>query len=301
MQTYLIINPVAGKNQSTQIISRLLDRLNIEHPQVKVIFTEKRGDARRLGFEFKNDNAKIIICGGDGTINEVINGLGAYCAPIIDIFPIGSGNDFARELSVTQDFDSFFSNLDVNSYKNIDLGQIVISDNQKNDIFLFSSSCGIGFDALAAYYSNLNQKLKGITLYLVSVFKALKKYPVSRINLHCEGEEYSQDSIMISIGNGKTSGGGFKLLPHASINDGKLDISIIAYLNRLKILYYLPIAIFGKHTHFKIVKYFKFKECEITLNPGNYLHIDGEIISTDLKNIKVSILPGALKFRNKQN
>ncbi|MHC1737213.1 MAG: diacylglycerol kinase family protein [Ignavibacteriaceae bacterium] len=299
MKTYLIINPVAGKNRSTHLISRLVDRINTDFPEIQVLFTEKRGDARQFGFDLRNEKVKIVICGGDGTINEVINGLGAHSAPIIDIFPIGSGNDMARELHVTSDFDQFFSNLSLKTYKLIDLGQIIISDNNhKDEISFFAGSCGIGFDALAAHYSNLNKKLKGLTLYLVSVFKALRNYPVSRTVVKWEEKEYSNDSIMISIGNGKTSGGGFKLLPHASIDNGELDISIISYLNRLKILYYLPIAIFGKHTHFQIVKYFKFKECEISLNPGNYLHIDGEVISTDLKNIKIKVLPGALKFRN---
>jgi len=298
MLIYFIINPIAGKNQNVNRIARLLDELNKRFPEANVLFTEKRGDAYKFGQLLSDKQAKVVICGGDGTINEVLNGLGAHSSPIVDIYPIGSGNDLARELKISDNLDYLLNNLKIETFKLIDLGEITLFDEKYTETkHLFGSSCGIGFDALAAHYSNQNSKFKGLLLYLSSVFRALRNYPSSQLSLSIDKHHLSTTSMMVSIGNGKTSGGGFKLLPKAKIDDGELDISIIKYINRIKILFYLPIAIFGKHTKLKIVNYFKFKNCEISLNPGNYVHTDGEVLSTDIKKISIRVLPATLKFR----
>ena len=298
MNIYFIINPIAGKNQSIRKISLLIDRLNTEYPDAFIHFTESKGEGRKIAESLKGDVVKLIICGGDGTINEIVNGLGPYSSPIIDIFPIGSGNDLSRELNINNNIEELIKRIQDDEYRIIDLGEIVLTDDENRSVKqIFCSSCGIGFDALAAHFSNKNTKLKGLLLYLSSAFSALRNYSNSRLSGHIDGQSIRFNSMMVSIGNGKTSGGGFKLLPFAQVDDGKLDLSIINYLNRLKILFYLPIAIFGKHTKMKIVNYSKFESCSIQLDPGNYIHTDGEVISMNGIKVEIRVLKNALKIK----
>lgn len=101
---------------------------------------------------------------------------------------------------------------------------------------------------------------------------------------------------MISIGNGKTAGGGFRLTPLANPVDGLIDVCIVKKISKLKVLRILPFAIFGKHINDKSVVYFQTKELFVTSNEPVYIHADGEIKTNQMKSIRILLLNRYAKF-----
>ena len=294
MKTYFIINPIAGKGKNKQSIEKIVKLIPKYFDEHEIYFTKFQGDAKNFVSRLKEIECRIICCGGDGTINEVVNGIGAYSSVVLGVIPTGSGNDFAREIGYNFNIDVLLKSFSKSNYKIIDLGHLRITDNN----ILFAGSCGIGFDALSAYYSSRTKYLRGILLYLISVFKAISTYKSFKAEIHLNESILKKELMMISIGNGKTSGGGFKLLPNAKINDGLIDFCLINSLNPLQLLFYLPLAIWGKHIHIKHSEYFKQSNCKIKLYPGTYIHADGEVISTNIEEIEVTVIKNGLKVLN---
>lgn len=298
MKTIFLINPVAGRGRGKKYIDIINSNLNGKlRDGYNIFITQKRGDAKDFANKVKNEEIVLACIGGDGTLNEIINGLGAFSNVVLSVLPIGSGNDFSRSINGTSNLDVFFSKINEAIFKFIDIGKINLISKEGTSInHLFLNSCGIGFDALSAYYSNQKSRLKGLPLYLKAVTKSLRSYFPSEISIVIDKKiEIKGEKIMISIGNGKTSGGGFFLTPQAEIDDGKLDIAIAEHVSLIKILSLLPKAINGKYINSIHVKYQKLEDAVFQIQPGNYLHTDGEVISTNADNLEVSILKSALK------
>ena len=296
MKTYFLVNPIAGRGRGRKYIKLISEILKSRSEHDELFVTSRKGEAKEFAASIRNTECVLLCIGGDGTLNEIINGLGVHSDVILSVLPIGSGNDFARSINQKKSIYELVTELSKPDFIKIDIGQIYFQHEDKSIIHLFLNSCGIGFDALSAYFSNQKSMLKGLPLYLKAVIKSLLKYK----SFLFEGSFDSFTSItgqkmMLSIGNGQTSGGGFYLTPKAQINDGLLDIAIAEHLNFLKILFLLPKAITGKYIHTKHVEYLKFEKANVKIEPGNYIHSDGEVLSTSVKEVEIEIIKSSLK------
>lgn len=296
MKYLFIANPTAGKGKTKNLLSSIHNYLEKKKVNYQIIVTSKPGDIINIAKKNENDFDRIIVIGGDGTIHELINA-NVITKKTLGVLPTGSGNDFALTLGLKKNLYDDLDTLLNEKTLELDIGYCELTEFSGKKInFLFANSLGIGFDAEVAYSAKSIKFLRGLVLYLFGVFKTLIKYNFRRLEIHYDNESLNEEVFMISIGNGKTAGGGFKLTPLANPIDAKLDVCIVKKLSKLKVLYLLPLAIFGKHLSNKTVRYFKTKELNITSNQPIYLHADGEIRTNNLKSAKIVVLSRYAKF-----
>lgn len=297
MKTIIIVNKLAGKGKAFKVYQSIKDIVeNVD--SIKIFFTNHPGELGKICSEFKNEKCKIIIMGGDGTVNSVINGLGIKSNCSVAVAPIGSGNDFAKEFSWYHDknYRNMLERIIASEeYSKCDVGEIrYVSHENKNFNHLFLSSCGIGFDALVSAMSRKINYLRGLPLYLAAVVKSLTKYKAVDVISASHETNLIGSKLMVSIGNTKYAGGGFMLNPAAKIDDGILNACIPHYLKISKILQVLPKAIHGSHINLPEVKMLNFEKIAFEFGAPQYLHADGEVISESVSGCEIICHPNAL-------
>lgn len=296
MRYLFIANPVAGKGKTKKLINDIKKFLDNRKIDYELIQTYGPNTIKEIFSNIGNQFDRVIVIGGDGTIHELINSETVF-NKTLGVLPTGSGNDFALTLGLRK---NLYRNLEIildEKTLDIDIGYAEVTEfSGKKFSFLFANSLGIGFDAEVAALAKEIKFIRGLFLYLLSVFIVLFKYKFRTIKIEAQSFTTTEPLFMISIGNGKTAGGGFKLTPLASPVDGQLDICIVKKITKLKVLQILPLAIIGKHITNPAVEYIKTREIFISSDSPIFLHADGEIRSNNMKSVKVVLLNRHAKF-----
>jgi len=302
-KTVFIINPAAGKGKgvkSNLLISKYLRKHSID---AEIILTKKPKHATEIAKQLSQNIKRVISVGGDGTLNEVINGLSLSIEREVGILPIGSGNDFASALKMGKNFDANLLLLlsDAPNIQKVDIGHVEYSEHgdvKKKFETRFINSLGFGFDAYVAYLNQTNKKLNGIASYIYAVIRALSSFKTSSTEYSIDGKKIiSGKNLMLAIGNSKTTGGGFYLTPDAEINDGKFNLCTIDDVSNLKLLQALPKALFNKIKIVHEVSLDEFTALNIMVeNEGYFVHCDGENITRNIYSAEIAILKHELKF-----
>ncbi|WP_462253577.1 diacylglycerol/lipid kinase family protein [Ekhidna sp.] len=285
---FVVWNPFAGgkvaancKKLSTALEDRKID--------FQVFDTNETKSAAKTVSKYLDQTfTDLIVIGGDGTINESINGL-KYDIPV-GIIPSGTGDDFIKNISIGKTVNDFIDTAIDGTIIRIDLGQC----NDRK----FVNGVGIGFDGQIV--EDMTAKpvrfLKGHAAYYYHVLRILGGYREKQFQFSLDdGKKHSEELILLTIGNGTTFGGGFKLMPDAKIDDGVLEICEIGKVSPLR--RFLNVARLSKGTHgvLKEVKFHKSKEVLVEANDLLFAHIDGEKMGNPPFNI--TVLPKALQLR----
>ena len=243
----------------------------------------------------------VVAMGGDGTIHEVMNGLMQVPEnkrPIMGIVPIGSGNDFAYSINITQKPEHALAHaLKAEKIQAIDIGLMIDEYGRKE---YFDNSLGIGFDAIVTIRSHTLPIVKGFLMYLAAVIQTifLNHHP-SKMQLATESEKWEEDVIMLTLCNGPREGGGFMLSPDSKNDDGKMEFLTVKNLSRTTMFRLVPEFLKGTHMRFKQVRMGEFKSLTITSDRPLYIHSDGEIYTSfgsNLHKASFEVLPQALKI-----
>ncbi len=298
---YFIVNPGSRSGHGKavwQTVERILEREQVEY---HVFFTDYRYHATELAREITSRKEKLtlVALGGDGTIDEVINGIQDFARVTFAYIPTGSSNDFARSLNLPTDTEEAVLNILHPKYlQKIDLG-LALMDGEEHR---FAVSCGCGFDAavcheaLASRFKNLLNKLKlGKLTYVGIALKQIimSKYFASTLILDDHKTLRYKKTFFIAGMNCRYEGGGLLLTPNAKPNDGLIDICVVEGLPRLVIATMLPTAYIGKHTIFPGIHLFRAKKFELKFGEQVTFHTDGEPFYVQ-RNITVSCLPKCL-------
>lgn len=295
MNSYtFIVNPIAGHVRSSGIINKLSSLASLHPNKYKLIITEQPTHATSIARDLtKNSLAtNIVAVGGDGTVNEVINGFNLDSPSSLAVLPYGSGNDVGRFL-YNNKHSKFLDMLIKSEYTETvayDVGIAEITDINGN-VFKkkFINAVGIGFDAYVAYLNQYEKVLTGIPSYLIAVFKALRSSTGIDMKIGIGDREISQKCLLVTIGNGKTSGGGFFLNPDADPTDGELNITTVEFGPRSEILRNLPFALINKLHRVKKASFYKGNTICLELSSPYYVHLDGEIASENAVKINVNL------------
>ena len=238
MRHLFIINPAAGKKGSTAKLEALLARLSFDH---EVVYTERAGDAELLARQAaaSGQPVRIYACGGDGTLNEVVNGAAGYGNVAITCVPKGTGNDFLKIFG--SDYRKQFYDLEalaIGPQTPFDL----IDCNGKLGIDMFCAGVDARIGAGVHRYKNWHF-VSGMGAYVLSLIEHVLFKGISR-PLHVEMGEHVLDgpSALLCVCNGRHYGGGFMPMPEAMPDDGVLDM---LHVNKVS-LYQLP-ALLGKY------------------------------------------------------
>ena len=302
-KTVFIINPAAGKGKGVKTNAQIREYLKKNSIDAEIILTERTKHAAIIAEQLGADYKRVISVGGDGTLNEVINGLSLSIEREVGILPIGSGNDFASALKMGKNIASDLTILlsDAPTTQKVDIGQIKYSEHGDGDEIYktrFINSLGYGFDAYVAYLNQTNQKLSGIASYIYAVLRALSRFNASEIEFIIDKKQkVSGKKLMLAVGNSKTTGGGFYLTPDAEINDGKFNLCTLDDVSNFKLLQALPKALFNKIKSVQEVSLDVFTTLNITVeNEGYFVHCDGENITKNICSAEIKIIEHELKF-----
>jgi YegS/Rv2252/BmrU family lipid kinase len=300
----IIVNPYSGNGKakkSHEIINNWLTA----HPEIEKVtnlfYSNTLQETIDLISNISDSVKKIIIVGGDGSLNQFINHTPNFEQFMIGIIPSGSGNDFIKNFNLPKKIDDQLE-LYLNSEPKLLFSDILEASFSVGEKLAFSNyiinSMGIGFDGLVAYHKNKSNIDNGILSYIVSVFSSLKERKSYSANiLHSNSTSTNCESLLlICIGNGISSGGGFYLTPNALITDGFFDISVIQDISTLKLLKSLPLALINKVVGIPEVSFFKEKETEINLLEKTHVHIDGELVTGYFDRIHIKLAEKKLKL-----
>ena len=279
----IIVNPVAGAGRTAREWPRIMNLfkgqgLNFEHD-----ITEAPGHAVELARDAtKNGYETIISVGGDGTINEIVNGLykaGASKDIALGMVCTGTGSDYARTVGISRKYEEACMRISQPKKITVDLGVIEYADNGSSVERVFVNFAGIGFDAEIVRRTTRNFKALGSTLsYLLGVFTTLISYRNREVRLIIDGEEMEREVCSVIANNGRYGGGGMFTAPDADLTDGMLDLLIIGDIGKADLIRSLPRIYKGTHlTHPKVTMK-KAREIEIRSAYPLNLQADGELL-----------------------
>lgn len=296
----IIINPKSGKGRGLKFIKELKNFNIPSTVNLSTFITEYPLHATEISKKITKEFDRIIIAGGDGTLNEFINGFDLNSEAALGLLPIGSGNDFSnslnREKQNVLNYLEYFLSDNPNTLM-IDLGSMKLVESEGKIIERrFINSLGIGFDARVAYLNQTNKILSGSMSYVVAIIRAFLKFNLIDFNLNVDGMSFDKTALFCSIGNGESVGAGLYLMPGAQITDGLLDLSIVNLKSRLRLIKLLPKAMKNQLKGLSLLEQMKFRELDIELQTPYYTHVDGEIVSGSSKRIQVKVLTKAIKF-----
>lgn len=303
---HFIINPKSRSGKGLEIWKIVKEELDKQEVAYSFHITKSRSHATDLTEEICNSYEgikNIVVLGGDGTVNEVINGISNLDDVILGYIPSGSSNDLARSLKLPKDpLDGLKHILSPSRFQFVDIGEV--KDHLTDFKRYFAVSSGIGFDAAICeetFRSRLKKLLNRLGIgKLTYILIALKQlFTCNFINgtvtpengrpLHCK------KVLMITSMIHRYEGGGMKICPAADPYDGQLSVCVVHGLPKLWIFTILPTLLIGKHIHFKGVTTFNCRSLEIEIENPTWIHGDGECPGK-FKHVSVTCMAGKLRI-----
>ena len=306
---YFIVNTQARNGNAEYIWNVVKEVLRKESVPYKAFETSFEGHATELAqklCQMDDEKVNIIILGGDGTINEVVNGITDFHKVRLGVIPTGTGNDFARNLGIKGTAEDLIHDiLSCEEEIRIDLG--VISWDQKRKRRLFAISSGIGFDALVCKYamtSRVKKVLNSIKIgklaYLLLTIRSL--FAIKTFNIEAsfgDNGTTTFKNVIFSVGmNLRADGGGVPMAPSSNPCDGLLPFCVAADIPKIILPYCLIRLVLGKHESLKYFHIYNETMCHIKADSKVVLHADGEYLG-DVSEVWYECLPQQLEILNK--
>jgi YegS/Rv2252/BmrU family lipid kinase len=297
--TTVIVNPVSGRGAGARLSKPIADFLRRSGLEFDLVTTSGAKDATRLARQAVDQGRETVIAvGGDGTFNEVLNGLvqskDKPVGTVLGLLPIGTGNDFAFGAGLPLDVWEACKLVVRGQSRTIDTG-LFCADNEEPRFF--GNGIGIGFDAVANIESRKVKRLRGTLLYLVAVIRTLAfYYEAPHTILTIDGEERAQPSLMVSVMNGRRMGGGFYITPTSKMDDGLLDLCVAGKVSRSKMVRFVPRFMRGSHTTDPDITMDQGRKVTIVSESPWAAHVDGEIYGVGATRYEVELLPQRLRL-----
>ncbi len=280
----IISNPAARKSSVRKIESTaaLLTKKGFSS---EIFLTKKRGDAEHLARKAREKKPFLIIAaGGDGTINEVINGLVWSEIPLA-VLPLGTTNVLAKELAIPEHIDGAVETALSKTPKRICLGTITLLEGSSRVSRYFSLMAGIGFDGKAVRDVNWSlKKVSGKAAYVMSGLKNFVFYSPEKLTLKTEGRDYA--GYCAVVGNARKYGGHFSVTPDSSVLDPRLHMCIFEGKKRSDLLRYVFGVVRGTHLRNDDVIYVTSEHIEI--KGRAYIQVDGDYFGTTPAEISIA-------------
>lgn len=285
---YFIVNPNSRCGKGFKIWKKVEKILGDASAEYQVYLTEKSGDARRYARELTEgckDSRVIVIVGGDGTVNEVLDGL-SFCGPVtLGYVPAGSGNDLAKSLKIPKRTSRCLKKiLQPKYHRLLDYGVLSYGDDEIS-YRRFMVSAGIGMDAAVCHnllYSKTKRALNHMHLgklpYILIGIKQLILAKPSKGFILLDGVKKVEFNHMyfISVHIHPYEGGGFKFAPKADCDDGKLSICLMNNASKRRLIPVLLNSLKGKQSHNKGTRFYDCSEVMIHTERPMAVHVDGE-------------------------
>jgi YegS/Rv2252/BmrU family lipid kinase len=280
----VIVNPNAGNGEGEKDwteIDRLLVRNEFDFlPQ----FTVARRHAMLLTQQgIKAGYRNFIVVGGDGTLNEVVNGVFTQDeCPTTEItlamIKVGSGNDWARLFGIPNRYEPAIQVIKENKSRPHDVGVVHYYEGIKREKRYFINIAGLGFDASVVKRTNLHRDkgYRGRAIYLMNLLKCLALYRHTQTSMEIDNQKINTDTFSISIGIGRYSGNGMMQTPRAIPDDGLFDITLIKKMTKSRVVASVRRLYDGTLLDHPKIKSYTGKEIQVDSDPLIHLEADGE-------------------------
>ncbi len=286
MRICVILNPIAG---AVRNIDTVRERFGVLKPE-RFHVTKRPGDAEKFATEASNFDL-IVSAGGDGTLNEVVNGIAqGGCNAALAVFPLGTGNDFARTLGVPEGVDAVMEQIVQGRTRAIDLVRVT-----SDQVRYFVNVSSGGFSGVVG--EKLTPEMKrtwGPLAYLrgaAAAFAELRGYTTT-ITLD-DAEALEVDLYNVVVANGRYVAGGIPIAPEGDVADGLLDVVLIPERGPTELAILAAQILIGKHLGSDAIMFRRAKKIVINSRPGMWFNVDGELIGNEPATFE--LLPGALR------
>jgi len=288
----VIFNPRSRGNSNgeanAKIIAQLLHQANLDY-HLEITHYPKHGT--ELAHHATLEGYQVIVAaGGDGLINEVVNGIlqaDSQKSPTLGIIPLGTANDLAFALKIPCDLKSACQQIAMGKTKWLDVGQV--------NGHYFVNNSGIGLEAKVTHLNDQMPQFVGKLSYILAAIKGVLQFEPWEMRLDWPGGSYEGPITLVSIGNSFRTGGGFYMTPHAVPDDGLLDFAFGTWLNRRQVFFLLPQTLYGGHLNHTLVVYKQTPSLKVSVPLSTIIQADGEIIAENATEIEYSIIPQKLQ------
>ena len=301
----LVVNPIAGSGKAKKEVPFILKKFReLSNSEIRITETAAANEAMFIARDaILNGASMVVSVGGDGTVNEVINGFFIDKIPInplceLGVIDCGTGGGYASTIGLPESIENQIELILHSSGVSIDLGCVdFIGSSNKPTSRFFVGECQTGIGSLVV--EKIGSKLKAIAgkyaFFLVSTIAALSLKP-SKLRLkYDDDQEEAQSLLGLVVGNGIVCGGGMKLTPNAKLNDGLFDVLLINQMNIIQRLLNLSKVYSGKHI---LSRHFSVKRCKkirVESDLPVSLEADGELLG--YSPFKVEIFPQVIKVK----
>ena len=291
MKHIFIINPAAGKHDQTGEFSEKI-RAACADLDYEICISRAPGDCARIARQAveAGGEVRLYACGGDGTLNEVVNGAAGHANAAVTHFPGGSGNDFIKIFS------------DPAAFR--DLERLVEGEEASFDLIRCHDGsyglniCSMGFDARVGTdmgkYKHL-PLISGSGAYMLSVVANLIKGVHEHYVVDIDGQVFDARQTLICIASGRWYGGGFNPVPEAEPDDGTLDVLLIKKISRLTVAKVVGIYKAGRYKELaKLVRHYSCKKVTVRCDKESVINLDGELLRA--KDATFEVVPKGIRF-----
>lgn len=315
-KTKVIFNPYAGRFNSGAILPAIRSALDAAGLQYDLVTPAVKGQAKQIAMEAAAAGYDTVVAaGGDGTVNEVLNGLiaaaenGPTCP--FGILPLGTGNDFSDMAGIPRDLLLAVEAIKFGRTRQVDAGWVcyVERNGSGDDIrlepgpdlgqelwqgFYFGNSCALAMEPLVTLYSNQMTRLSGNFRYLAAMIKGFLNLRAWHMTISWGGGRLEGPTYLLSVANSPRTGGLFTVAPGARMDDGLFDVVFAPEMPKRQGLAILPRFFKGTHVHHPKVSVFRTRRLVVKSQPGTPVHADGELITESAQTLVFQILPGKI-------
>lgn len=303
----IIVNPTAAHGAVGKEWPDIRSYLGSQGLAFREALTEAPGHATELAQEaLQAGYGTVVAVGGDGTVNEVVNGLvnggeiGYGRVPAISLAVIsrGTGCDLVRTLGLRR-MQDVAQALSRRQERIIDLGEIIFQKDGKRTRRLFANVAGLGFDGEVVEglleRQNAGKEIGGTAPYLMQVVRSVMSYRNKTVRAHVDDLCFEGPHTAFFACNGRYFAGGMRVAPQADVADGLLDVVRLAPLSSLGLLLRLPTVYLGWHTAFREISVHRARELRVETEDRLLIEADGELIGQAPATMR--IIPQALRIR----
>lgn len=281
MRYYFIINPNSGKVNKAKLEKNIGESCLKREIPYDILYTQKQGDGSRIAAQIPDDEECVVFSvGGDGNLNEVLNGIVGSKNKMLGNIPAGSGNDFARSL------------------KKLDSGILTMDLGKINDCYFVNIAC-VGLDADVANNIEIIRQKRWIPVsqrYHASIIYTFIKYVYKKLKIKMGDTEVQSDCTILAICNGQYYGGGFHIAPHALMDDGMFDIYLVKKMPKIKILPLIIKLMKGRHESSPMVERYVDGKIIVDCEEDYAFNVDGETVINN--HFEISIEKSAIRVFN---
>ena len=298
----IIANPTSGGGNGKKLIPVVSEWLKSHDVDFELQETEHPWHAAQIAEEaIEQGFDAVISMGGDGTANEVLNGMmlakkiGLHTVKM-GVIPVGRGNDFAFSMKMPLNYEDGCKLLTNPTTRMIDIG--FVRGGLYPEGRYFGNGIGIGFDAVVGFQAVKYKKLGGFPSYIFGVIETLSLYfKAPKLKIEMDDEVIEANPLMVSIMNGTRMGGGFMMAPNSHSDDGNFDICLVNQISRIATLLLVPKFFSGKQYMHPAVEYhFPSKVHVSTIEGSIPAHADGETLCVTGDELDIELIPQALEI-----